>query len=109
MSDIPIKTNPEHYTGWAWFDQVEADVEADRRDDGLDRSDIQLSYAAFIDSPAGQLVMQDLLRFVWASDGFRPELGFHNGAAYGFYREGMRQLVGYVQKMANDGRGKATR
>jgi len=85
------------------MDDVEAQVQADRAEAGQEAGDISEMYAKVFNSEAGRAVMADLERYVWAADGFRPELGFEMGAAFGFFREGQRQLVANIKHKAITG------
>lgn len=104
--DIPIPGRPGTFN--VFEDRVQEQVDAARLDQaGLSREDIATHYAKTFGTRSGRIVFEDLLRFAFGHSGFDPSLGFYNGAAYGFYRSGMGDLVNHINRMkAGGSRGK---
>jgi hypothetical protein len=92
-----ITPTPE---GWDWFAQNERQVAKAREEARVAADEIKLMYESAFGTDAGRAVLEDLKRWILAAEGFAPELGFWNGAAQGFYREGQRRMVGYILKQA---------
>lgn len=86
--------------GWDWFAQNEKQVAKAREEARVAADEIKVLYEAAFSTDAGRAVLEDLKRWILAAEGFSPELGFWNGAAQGFYREGQRRMVGYILKQA---------
>jgi len=87
--------------GWAWFDEAKAAVEKERQRKGEAREATKLAFEACFSSPAGQVVLDYMKDWIEMADGFDPALGFYNGAAQGFYREGMRRLFKFQAGLAD--------
>jgi hypothetical protein len=93
--------------GWDWF--VEAakraqDATAERTE--MDNRELELAFARVFNSPDGQLVLAHFQDWNDKVKDFDPDLGFHNGAAYGFWRSGQRSIVQYIKTMRERGTGK---
>jgi TnpA family transposase len=90
--------------GWEWFDQVNTDLEPQRAQAQQRVDDLQLAYQQAFSTSAGEVVMADLRRFLTRVKAFDPALGFYNGAAQGFYREGQNSFVAYIEQMIERGK-----
>jgi len=92
--------------GWDWFDQeVDKITKKREAEDGLSEEDMARMYAKVFGGRYGKIVLNDLMRFVHGTASFDPALGFYNAAAYGFYREGIKQTPLYVLRMVERGKG----
>lgn len=100
MSDndqpIPSKTGGD--TGWSVFDQVNDEFDEHREPD--ERDIIRRAYEATFKTKPGQAVLEDLMNKLKNVAAFDPDLGFYNGAAMGFTREGENRIIMYIQKMS---------
>lgn len=94
------KKIPAPSEGWDWFEQNERQVAKARDEARVAADEVKAMYEATFSTDAGKAVLEDLKRWILAAEGFAPELGFWNGAAQGFYREGQRRMVGYILKQA---------
>ena len=62
-----------------------------------------VKYARVFGTPDGRVVLEDITRFLDAAACFDPSMGFYNGAALGYYREGIRELARQIRRMVKDG------
>lgn len=99
------KISPPPPGGWDWFEQNERQVEKAREEARVTSDEVKLMYEAAFSTDPGRAVLEDLKRWILMTEGFSPELGFWNGAAQGFYREGQRRMVGYILKQAEKKNG----
>jgi len=89
---------------WNWFDEAEEQVAQSNQANGeLNQQELQLIFAKTFNTDDGQIVLRNLMKFLTEVKGFDPALGFHDGAAQGFYMEGMRDMVAYVNRMVERG------
>lgn len=86
--------------GWDWFEQARQQVEDYREQKGETAEELKLAFEACFSTPSGQVVLSYMRDWILRAEGFEPSLGFYNGAAQGFYREGMRRFLGYQILMA---------
>lgn len=100
MSEIPGREVGE---GWDWFNAALRQVDEDRERSGVDIEVLPDVYHQCFSTKAGQVVLKDLQRFIMRVAGFDPNMGFYNGAAFGFYREGQNSMVSYISKMTEGG------
>ncbi len=105
MSGENNKTEPagEELTGWDWFDKTEAEVAAANKRTADEQEELAMKFAAAFTTPQGQEVLDHLVRWQLDVKGFDPERGFHDGAAYGFYREGQNSMIQYIRQMVKRG------
>lgn len=101
--DIPA-TNGE---GWDYFAAAsdKAMQEAKARAE-MEQKELDRAFARMAATPDGAIVMAALEAWVDGMDDFNPALGFHNGAAFGFWRTGNRNLFKLMKRAIARG-GKA--
>lgn len=85
--------------GWDFFDNMEAALQAERDREAADRDVLVAAYDKTFAGSHGQTVLRDLRRIIDGVPGFSPNLGFYNGAAYGYYRSGMNDLIRHIMRM----------
>ncbi len=107
MSDQSTEAIPEMQEGWGWFDQANEPLKAKREEQtGLTQEDYEKVFARLFNRKDGQIVMGYLAHFIMSMPGFDPNVGFENGAASGFYRSGMQDLVQHMHLMKEKGANK---
>lgn len=85
-------------SGWDWFEGAkEQAVEATVGSTGMKAKDLQASIARALLTPEGRILMQHLRDWCFMVKDFDPELGFYNGAAFGFWRSGQKSIVQYLE------------
>lgn len=96
MSEIP--------SGWGWFEETNKEVEAQREQAKQKVEDLLIAYRACFETPAGEVVMQDLRRFLLRVKTWDPSGDFYRAAAQGFHREGQNSMVAYIEQMVERGK-----
>lgn len=90
--------------GWNWFDQANEPLKQKREEDsGLSQEDYEAHFAKVFSGKSGEIVMGYLASYVMAMPGFDQTRGFYDGAATGFYRTGMQDLVQHIHAMKTKG------
>lgn len=103
---LPRKKPETEPVGWAWFEQTNRELEAQREQAKQTADELTIAYAACFQTPAGQVVLADLRRFLARVAAWDPNGDFYRAAAQGFYREGQNSMVAYIDAMTE--RGKRT-
>jgi len=104
MSEQSTEAIPESNDGWDWFEKANEPLKTKREEQtGLTQEDYEKVFARLFNRKDGQLVMGYLANFVTSMPGFDPNAGFENGAASGFYRSGMQELVQHIHEMKEKG------
>lgn len=80
------------------FDGQKREVDQQRERDGDTAEELRLTYRKTFSTKPGQAVLSDLTRYL-TSASFDPNLGFHNGAAYGFWRDGQNNIIRHIIRM----------
>lgn len=93
--------------GWDWHEKTQAQMEEIRQAKAESAEETKMAFEACFSTPAGQVVLDYLRDWALQADGFDPALGFYNGAANGFYREGQNRLIAFLFKMAEPQKRKA--
>lgn len=104
--ELEIPTDME---GWDWFGGQKvskAEQRTQQRSD-LTPQELDFYFRRMTESKSGQIVMAHLQDLLDSVDEFDPDLGFYDGAAYGFKRSGMRALVNYIKQRAQNNRGES--
>lgn len=97
--------------GWDWFEQArQIAQEATQERADIEQKELALSFARVFNSPDGKIVFDHLQDWIEKVKTFDPDLGFYNGAAYGFWRGGQNSMIQYLKTMtakgSNNGRRK---
>lgn len=93
--------------GWDQFNQAnEQAMEAAKARAELAQKELDRAFARMAATADGAIVMQALENMIDAMEDFNPALGFYNGAAYGFWRTGNRNLFKLIKRAIARG-GKA--
>ena len=100
---MPPRKQPEA-VGWEWFEQTNRELEAQREQAKQTADDLTIAYAQCFDTPAGQVVLGDLRRFLSRVAAWDPNGDFYRAAAQGFYREGQNSMVAYIDAMSQRGK-----
>lgn len=90
----------EQGLGWDWHEVQLEQMEKIRAQKQEDHEETKLAFEACFNCPAGEVVLDYLKDWALKTEGFDPALGFYNGAANGFYREGQNRLIAFILKMA---------
>lgn len=92
---------PVGMEGWDWFKaQEQAGTKATQDEVGLSAQDIDYHFEKCFKTKSGQIVLDHLQRMQDNFKDFDPELGFHNGAAFGFWRSGQKSIVRFLKLKA---------
>lgn len=93
--------------GWDWFTQTQDKaLEEARARLEMEQKEIDAAFARMASTPDGQIVIKTMQSWVDATEDFDPNLGFYNGAAFGFWRTGQKHLVKFIRNAITRG-GKA--
>ena len=107
MTDNNNDEIPVNMTGWNWFDTVEqAARKKTQQKTNLSAQDIIFHFEKCFATRSGKIVIDHLLDLINSTDDFDAAMGFHNGAAHGFEKTGMRRLFKYITKLATRGENK---
>jgi len=90
---------PTNVQGWDWFKAQSASAEHHAKQAGLDAEDLKAAFEKTFSTPSGKIVLAHLERMMDTFKDFDPELGFYNGAAFGFWRSGQRSIVTFLKTM----------
>lgn len=90
---------PTNIEGWDWFKAQEATAQHAAKQEGIDPEDLTLAFQKTFSTPSGKVVLAHLERMMENFKDFDPELGFYNGAAFGFWRSGQRSMVTFIKTM----------
>lgn len=84
--------------GWDWFEkqQKEATDIFEKRL-GMDQAEITHHFQKCFGTASGKIVLEYLDVFVNDIRDFDPNLGFYNGAAFGFYRSGQKSFMATIK------------
>lgn len=92
---------PVDMSGWNWFKaQEQAGTKATQDETGLTAQELDYHFEKIFKSKSGQIVLDHLQRMQDNFRDFDPELGFYNGAAFGFWRSGQKSIVQYLKLKA---------
>lgn len=84
--------------GWDWFEAAKGEAQtATVGRTGLTAEELQATIARCLVSPDGQILLAHLQDWIDMVKDFDPELGFYNGAAFGFWRSGQKSIVQYLR------------
>ena len=99
---------PTDMSGWNWFKQAEdkANSEAQAQT-GLSQQDIDYHFEKCFKTKSGQIVLDYLQTFQDKVKDFDPELGFYNGAAFGFWRSGQKSIITFLKTKARGAKNNA--
>lgn len=95
-----VDETKEHGMGWDWHENQKEQMEKLRREKAESVEETKLAFEACFNSPSGAVVLDYLKDWALKTEGFDPALGFYNGAANGFYREGQNRLIAFIHQMA---------
>lgn len=87
-----------------WLNLSREKVEEQLADDGIEGDDIRQAFKDTFTTPAGRIVLEYMTR-LQGQPTFYPELGFHNGAAMGFWRDGQNSIATLIRNMMSDDNG----
>lgn len=110
MADEPIPGSIEGQkaglAGWDWLDRVN-EQHQQKRDEtsGFTPEEMQRYYAQTFSTKAGQIVLEDL-RQRGEIDTFNPNLGFFDGAAWGYWRSGANGTINFIMNMVRAGQSR---
>lgn len=84
--------------GWDYF-AAAADkaVKEARERAEMEQREIDRAFARIAATPDGQIMLQTMQAWVDGMEDFNPALGFHNGAAFGFWRTGNRNFFKLIK------------
>ena len=107
MSKKVVNHNEGHIPageGWDWFESA-AKVAQDATEEkiNIEQQELALTFARVFNSPDGQIVLSHLQDWIEKVKSFDPDLGFYNGAAYGFWRAGQNSMIQYLKTMTAKG------
>ena len=89
---------PTDMQGWSWFDAQEKSAnDIALNEQGLSEQDLDYHFEKCFNTPSGKIVLAHLQAFNDRYKDFDPELGFYNGAAFGFWRSGQKSIVQYLK------------
>ncbi len=92
---------PVNMDGWNWFkDQSDAAIKATAEETGLSAQELDYHFEKCFKTKSGQIVLDHLQRMQDNYRDFDPELGFYNGASFGFWRSGQKSIVRYLKLKA---------
>lgn len=101
MSDGNI---PVSMDGWNWFKALEENTTKETlKETGLTAQDIDYHFEKVFSTKSGKIILDHLQRMQDKYRDFDPELGFHNGAAFGFWRSGQKSIIQYLKTKARGG------
>lgn len=93
--------------GWDQFNEAnERAMKAAQERADLAQKELDRAFARMAATADGAIVMQAIEAMIENMDDFNPALGFYNGAAYGFWRTGNRNLLKLIKRAIARG-GKA--
>ncbi len=92
---------PVNMEGWNWFDAAAKHAQTVTQEEkGITPEELKAHFETIFSTPAGKIVLEHLQIFVERQRDFDPDLGFYNGAAYGFWKSGQKSMVQYFKTMA---------
>lgn len=95
-STDPIPNIPAD--GWDWFDKQETEAKTIMEHRlGMSIDEIADNFRKCFTTPAGQVVLQYMDIFANDVRDFDPNLGFYNGAAFGFWRSGQKSFMAMIK------------
>ena len=98
MSDEEIPTKMD---GWNWFEQAEQKANDEtKKATGLSQQEIDYHFEKCFKTASGKIVLDHLQVFQDKVKDFDPELGFYNGAAFGFWRSGQKSIIQFLKTKA---------
>ena len=104
MSDDKSTVAIPDMEGWNFFEKANEPLKTKREEKtGFTQEDFQVHFAQVFSGKSGEIVLSYLADFVMSMPGFDHTQGFENGAASGFYRSGMQDLVQHIYAMKTKG------
>ena len=97
----PPKQPAEKPTGWDAIDGIDDSLRQQRAAALTNEEDMMIAYRHCFETPAGQVVLQDLERWLLRVSSWNPNEDFYKAAAQGFYREGQNSMVMYIREQIN--------
>lgn len=84
--------------GWDFFTKKQDEaIEAAAKRIQIEREEIDRAYARMFNTPDGQIVLKHMELTLDHLEDFNPQLGFYNGAAFGFRRTGWRDALKHIK------------
>jgi hypothetical protein len=101
MGDAIPSSNGE---GWDYFAKAnEKAMQEARKIAEMKQKEIDRAFARMASTPDGAIVLRAMQGWVDGMDDFNPSLGFHNGAAFGFWCTGNRNFLRLTQQAITRG------
>lgn len=98
LESAPLPDNTEAQ-GWDWFeDQARKEFE---NQSGMDDQEIIAHFQKCFGTTSGKIVLAYLEKLTIDTVDFDPTLGFHDGAAFGYYRSGQKFVFREIRKLMN--------
>lgn len=95
---------PTDLDGWNWFNQQQKVVDdIFEKEYGLPKEEIILHFQRCFSTKSGKIVLNYLQNLQNNYKDFDPELGFYNGAAFGFWRSGQKSIIRMLQQLTKRG------
>ncbi len=94
--DLPLPNMQAE--GWDWFEQSRDDF---KNDTDMDEQEIIAHFQKCFGSKSGKVVLAYLEKLTIDTIDFDPSLGFHDGAAFGYYRSGQKFVFREIKKLLN--------
>lgn len=89
---------PTNMQGWNWFEaQVDNANKIAEAEGGLSEQDLDYHFEKCFNTQSGKIVLAHLQALHDRYKDFDPELGFYNGAAFGFWRSGQKSIIQYLK------------
>lgn len=84
--------------GWDYFTQKASDaIKAAAEQQEIEAREIDRAFLRLFSTADGQIVLKHLELVTERLEDFNPNLGFYNGAAYGFRRTGWRDHLMFIK------------
>lgn len=90
--------------GWNWFEQQQGTIDdLFEKEYGLPKEDIILHFQKCFGTKSGKIVLNYLETLQDNYKDFDPELGFYNGASFGFWRSGQKSIIRMLKQLSKRG------
>lgn len=98
LESAPLPENVEAQ-GWDWFEE-RARKEFEN-ESAMDEQEIIAHFQKCFGTTSGKIVLAYLEKLTIDTVDFDPTLGFHDGAAFGYYRSGQKFVFREIRKLLN--------
>lgn len=85
--------------GWDWFEQQARNEFKGEND--LDQQELISHFQKCFGTKSGKVVLAYLEKLTIDTVDFDPTMGFHDGAAFGYYRSGQKFVFREIRKILN--------